>query len=57
MDTLNQYRQIIQDILSNYSRRRITPKIDNQHRPRTLRSPPLHSHISRLEICAVAPQQ
>jgi hypothetical protein len=30
MDTLNQYRQIIQDLLSDYSRRRTTPDIDSQ---------------------------
>jgi hypothetical protein len=30
MDTLNQYRQIVQDILSEYSDRRSTDEIDSQ---------------------------
>jgi XisI protein len=30
MDTLNQYRQIVQDILSEYSSRRSTATIDSQ---------------------------
>jgi XisI protein len=56
MDTLNQYRQIVQDILSEYSSRRSTATIDSQCNFDLLRDHNYFSDLSRVRtdsICRI----